>query len=139
VVHVRDVSSAYIAGLEAPAEKVANRSFNVGIPNGNYTVRELAEAAQKAVPGSTLEFTGEHGSDARTYKVGFKRILTELKDYFKPEWDLIRGGSELVELFDKIKLTEEHFRGPKCIRLMKLNQMIQSNKLDSNLYQTSNE
>ena len=133
VVHVKDVSNAYIAGLEAPAGLVANRSFNVGIPNGNFTVRELAEAAQKVVPGSILSFTGEHGADARTYKVGFKRILTELKDYFKPEWDLIRGGQELVELFQKVCLTEEQFRGPACVRLMRLNQMIKSEVLDNNL------
>jgi len=133
VVHVKDVSNAFIAGLEAPETIVANKSFNVGIPNGNYTVRDLAEAAQKVVPGSTLSFTGEHGSDARTYKVGFKRILTELKDYFKPEWDLIRGGRELIELFQKVHFTEEQFRGPSCIRLLKLNQMIQSNLLDKNL------
>ena len=133
VVHIRDVSSAFIAGLEAPEAIVANKSFNVGIPNGNFTVRDLAEAAQKVVPGSTLSFTGEHGSDARTYKVGFRRILTELKDYFKPEWDLIRGGRELIELFQKVHFTEEQFRGPSCIRLMKLNQMIQSNVLDKNL------
>tara|TARA_B100000686_G_C16644063_1_gene891789 strand:+ start:152 stop:1129 length:978 start_codon:yes stop_codon:yes gene_type:complete len=133
VVHVRDVSSAFIAGLEAPEAIVANKSFNVGIPNGNFTVKDLAEAAQKVVPGSTLSFTGEHGSDARTYKVGFRRILTELKDYFKPEWDLIRGGRELIELFQKVHFTEEQFRGPSCIRLMKLNQMIQSNVLDKNL------
>lgn len=139
VVHVQDVSSAYVAGLKAPGELVANRSFNVGIPNGNYTVRELAEAAQKSVPGSTLKFTGEHGSDARTYKVGFKRILTELKDYFKPGWDLIRGGKELVELFDKVKLTEEQFRGPKCTRIIKLNHMIKSSQLDNNLFRTNNE
>jgi nucleoside-diphosphate-sugar epimerase len=133
VVHVKDVSSAFIAGLEAPEAIVANKSFNVGIPNGNFTVKDLAEAAQKVVPGSTLSFTGEHGSDARTYKVGFRRILTELKDYFKPEWDLIRGGRELIELFQKVHFTEEQFRGPSCIRLMKLNQMIQSNVLDKNL------
>ena len=86
-VHVRDVSNAYIAGLEAPKNLITNRSFNVGIQGGNYTVRELAEVAQKLVPGSTLSFTGEHGIDSRTYKVGFKRILTELRDYFKPEHD----------------------------------------------------
>lgn len=139
VVHVRDVSNAYIAGLEAPAELIANRSFNVGIPNGNYTVRALAEAAQKAVPGSTLKFMGEHGSDTRTYRVGFKRILTELKDYFKPEWDLVRGGKELIELFKKTNLTEKQFRGSKCTRLMKLNSMINSDRLDKNLYLTNNE
>ena len=38
-----------------------------------------------------------------------------------------------IELFQKVHFTEEQFRGPSCIRLMKLNQMIQSNVLDKNL------
>lgn len=134
VVHVRDVCSAFIAGLEAPKELVANQSFNVGIENGNYTVRDLAEAAQKVVKGSTLIFTGEHGSDSRTYKVSFKKILSVLKDYYKPEWDLIRGGKELVKFFDEINLTEDMFKGRKCIRLEQLNYLIDTHKLDENLF-----
>ena len=133
VVHVRDVSSAYIAGLEAPHEVVANQSFNVGIPNGNFTVRDLAEAAQRVVEGSHLIFTGEHGSDSRTYRVSFKKILTVLKDYFKPEWDLIRGGEELVSFFQKINFTEEQFRGRMTNRLKQLEYMIQSHQIDNEL------
>jgi nucleoside-diphosphate-sugar epimerase len=120
VVHVKDVCSAYLAGLNAPAELVAGKAFNVGIPNGNFTVRELAEAAQRSVPGSELTFTGEHGKDARTYKVSFNRILTELKDYYKPKWNLDEGGKELVELFKKCNFTERDFRGAKTVRLAQL-------------------
>ncbi|MBT5551566.1 MAG: NAD(P)-dependent oxidoreductase [Nitrospina sp.] len=134
VVHVRDVSSAFLAGLEAPKELVAGRSYNVGIPDGNYTVRDLAEAAQKAVPGSTLTFTGEHGSDSRTYKISFKRILSELKDYYKPEWNLERGGCELVALFEKTGFTEDQFRGLTCNRLMSLNHLTQSDQINKDLF-----
>ena len=134
VVHVRDVSNAFLAGLEAPKELVAGRSFNVGIPDGNYTVRDLAEAAQKAVPGSILTFTGEHGSDSRTYKISFKRILNELKDYYKPAWNLERGGSELVALFEKTGFTEDQFRGLVCNRLMSLNHLTQSNQINKDLF-----
>ncbi|MBI5570807.1 MAG: NAD(P)-dependent oxidoreductase [Desulfomonile tiedjei] len=135
VVHVRDVSSAFIAGLEAPKGLVANQSFNVGIPNGNFTVRDLAEAAQRAVPGSKLIFTGEHGSDARTYRVSFKKILTVLKAYFKPEWDLDRGGKELVETFRRINFTEEQFRGRMTNRLMQLEFLLRSKQLGQDLRQ----
>lgn len=120
VVHVKDVCAAYLAGLNAPSDIVAGKAFNVGIPNGNFTVRQLAEAAQRAVPGSELTFTGEHGNDARTYRVSFNRILTELKDYFKPEWDLDSGGLELVDLFKKVNFKEEDFKGKKTIRLAQL-------------------
>ncbi len=112
---------------------VGGRSYNVGIPNGNFTVRDIAEAAQRSVPGSSLVFTGEHDSDARTYRVSFKRILTELREYYKPSWDLNRGGKELVELFKKVGFTEEQFRGKQTIRLAKLRDLIETRKLDEKL------
>ncbi len=133
VVHIRDVCHAFIAGLEAPLTLVGGRSYNVGIPNGNFTVRDLAEAAQRSVPGSSLAFTGEHGSDSRTYRVSFKRILTELCDYYKPSWNLDRGGKELVDLFKKIGFTQDQFRGKQTIRLAKLRDLIDSQKLDEKL------
>ncbi|MBF0570606.1 MAG: NAD(P)-dependent oxidoreductase [Candidatus Omnitrophica bacterium] len=133
VVHIRDVSNAYIAGLEAPLDIVSGQAFNVGIPNGNFTVRELAQAAQRAVVGSTLIFTGEHGNDSRTYRVSFNKILTRLKDYFKPEWDLDRGGKELVEFFKKTNFKEDHFRDRACIRLKQINYLRSHENIDEKL------
>ena len=133
VVHIKDVCSAFIAGLKADSKMVAGRAFNVGIPNGNFSVRELAEAAQNSVINSKLKFTGEHGSDSRTYKVSFKRILNELKDNYNPEWDLARGGIELVEYFNKINFTESQFRGKDCNRLIKINDLIVKGKLSNSL------
>lgn len=133
VVHIKDVCSAFIAGLEAPKELVVGQSFNVGIKNGNYTVKQLAEAAKEVVPGTSLVFTGEHGADSRTYRVSFKKILAVLKDYYKPEWDLNRGGKELVEFFKRVGFTEEMFRGRICNRLAQLKYLVENQKLDKNL------
>jgi nucleoside-diphosphate-sugar epimerase len=133
IVHVRDVCSAFIAGIEAPKNLISGRAFNVGVHNGNFTVREIAEAAQRAVPGCDLVFTGDHGSDARTYKVSFSRILNELKDYFKPEWNLDKGGEELVAFFNKINFNEAQFRGRDTIRLKQLKYSIENNFIGSNL------
>jgi nucleoside-diphosphate-sugar epimerase len=133
VVHIQDVCAAFIAGINAPKELIGGRAYNVGIPDGNFTVRELAEAAQRSVPGSKLIFTGEHGSDSRTYRVSFDRILTELKDYFTPTWDLDKGGIELVSYFKEIDFSEQDFRGWKTIRLKQLNRLNENNKLDEKL------
>ena len=132
VVHVKDVCSAFIAGLEAPASVVSGRSFNVGIADGNFTVRDIAEAAQRSVSGSELIFTGDH-TDPRTYRVSFKRILIELKDYYKPEWDLDMGGQELVQFFKKIGFTEEQFRGKESIRLQQLSYLKEHNYINDTL------
>lgn len=130
IVHIRDVCMAFIAGIEAPAKLVSGRAFNVGVPDGNFTIREIAEAAERSVPGCELVFTGEHGSDSRTYKVGFSRILNELQDYYKPEWDLDMGGMELVKFFDKINFKEKHFRGRDTIRLQQLKYQIENGLID---------
>lgn len=137
VVHVQDVCSAFLAGLDAPASMVNSRSYNVGIPDGNFSVRQLAEAAQRVVPGSTLTFTGEHGSDARTYRVSFRRILSELRDWYRPEWDLDRGGRELVELFRQVGFTEQQFRGRTCNRLQQLKHSLAEGRLDAELHVVS--
>lgn len=133
VIHIKDVSNAFIAGLIAPVKLISNQSFNIGIKNGNYTVRQLAERAQKVVRGSNLIFTGEHGPDSRTYRVNFNKILTVLKDYYTPQWDLINGGEELVNMFKRINFTEEDFRGRRTIRLANLKHLIKEKKLNKDL------
>ena len=132
VVHVKDVCQAFIAGLEAPTELVGGKAFNVGIQGGNFTVRDLAKAAKRSVPGCELLFLNEH-TDPRTYRVSFNRILSELNDYYKPKFDLDNGGRELVEYFDKINFTEDDFRGSKCNRLKQLELLRKQNKLNSDL------
>jgi nucleoside-diphosphate-sugar epimerase len=129
VVHIKDVCSAFLSGIEAPSDIVSGRAFNVGIPNGNFTVKDIAEAAQRSVPGSELVFTGEH-KDPRTYRVSFDRILNELKDYYKPQWNLDMGGKELVELFDRINLKEDIFRGRETNRIKQLTFLKEGSLID---------
>ena len=132
-VHVLDVCEAFIAGLEADASLVDGRAFNVGVADGNYTVRQLALAAQAAVPGTDLVFTGEHGSDSRTYTVGFDRILGELGSHFNPSWDLDRGGAELIRFFRETGFEERHFRGGVCNRLIRIGELIEAGRIDESL------
>ncbi|MDD4979805.1 MAG: NAD(P)-dependent oxidoreductase [Candidatus Omnitrophica bacterium] len=133
VIHVRDASQAFIAGLRAPQHLISGESFNIGIKNGNFTIRQLAEAAQQVVPGSTLVFTGEHGTDARTYKISFKKIFNVLGEYFYPECDLDKGGKELIEFFKKNNFSEQQFRGKACNRLKQMEYLLREKKIDKNL------
>ena len=132
VIHVLDLCKAFIAGIEAPKDLVHGQAFNVGVENGNYTVKQLAEVAQSVVPGSKLIFLNEH-TDPRTYKVSFNKILTVLKNFYKPEWSLVRGGNELVSFFKNINFSEDIFRNEKVNRLKKLEKLIKEKKLNLSL------
>lgn len=131
VVHVEDLSRAFIAALEAPQTLVGGEAFNVG--EGNYTVRQLAQAAKRVVPGSTLVFTGEHGKDARTYRVSFAKIARVLGPFWQPQFDLDRGGKELVAFLTRIGFTEAMFRGPRTVRLKQIDRLQHENRLSQNL------
>jgi len=132
VVHVRDVTAALIAGLNAPKNLIAGKSFNVGIKNGNYTVKNLADIVQKVMPDCDIIFTKEHLVDPRSYKVSFDRILNDLKDYYKPQWDLEKGAYELLNFFKEINFTEKDFRGPKTNRIINIKSKLE-NRIDSDL------
>jgi len=132
VVHIQDVCQAIIAGLKAPKELVNKKSFNVGIKNGNFTVKELAKIAQKAVPGSKLLFLNKH-TDSRTYKVSFNKIFDQLGNFYKPQWNLDMGAKELIDYFKEVNFTEADFRGKKCNRLKQIEYLISKNLISNDL------
>jgi nucleoside-diphosphate-sugar epimerase len=133
IVHVEDVCEAFISGINAPKTIVSGKSYNIGVPNGNYTIKDIADAAANSVKGSEVIYTGEHGKDSRTYKVSFNKILDELGKFYKPKWNLSDGGLQLVEFFKENKFLESDFRGLKTNRLSKLKSLIKDNKIGNNL------
>ena len=138
ILHVRDACDSIIACIEAPLEIINKKAYNVGIKNGNYTINQLANAVKKIIPDSEIIYTNEHGKDSRTYKVSFKRILSELKDYYKPKYNLDLGGQELLEYFKKVNFTLDDLEGEKTIRLNKLKELRQQNKIDNKFYFNEN-
>ncbi|GHV92559.1 UDP-glucose 4-epimerase [Spirochaetia bacterium] len=130
--HIQDITAAFIACIEAPSELIKNQVFNVGTPDNNYTVRQLAEAAQKCVAGTDLTFTGEH-TDPRSYRVSSKKILTVLKDYYQPQWDIEKGGADLMSFYQSVKFDSAAFNGYKTVRLKALKKRIADGSLDENL------
>jgi nucleoside-diphosphate-sugar epimerase len=133
IVHIDDVCNAFISGLIAPKELINKIAFNVGIDGGNYTVKQIAEAAQIRIPNSKLIFTGKYGKDERTYKVSFKRIYRVLKDFYKPLWNLESGGDQLLNYLKDINISEEVFRGPNTNRLKQLKYLSENNLVDNDL------
>lgn len=120
VIHIDDLCEAFISCIKVKEDVVNKEAFNVGVSGGNYTVKDLAQAAQKSFPDSKLVFLNKTGSDNRTYKVNFDKINSKLKNYFKPIWNLEKGGNQLIKYFNEIGLKSEDFRGRKTMRLKQL-------------------
>jgi len=61
LVHIEDISRAFLAMLEAPRQKVHDEAFNVGREEDNVQVRDIAEMVRDAVSGSGVTLAGQRG------------------------------------------------------------------------------
>jgi nucleoside-diphosphate-sugar epimerase len=132
IIHIEDISRAFIAVLNAPREVIHNQAFNVGRNDQNYRIRELAEIVRETVPGCEIEYAQDAGPDKRTYRVDFSKITENLPS-FQPQWDARKGARELYEVYKKCDLKLDEFEGPKYKRIDHIKQLLSDGLLDSSL------
>jgi nucleoside-diphosphate-sugar epimerase len=132
IVHIEDISRAFIAALEAPEEAVFNQAFNVGQTAHNYRIRDIAQIVAEVVPGCTLEFAAGAGPDNRSYRVSFEKIARVLPN-FKPTWDARAGAEELYEAYKKAGVTLAEFEGPRYLRIAHIKKLLAEGIIDENL------
>jgi nucleoside-diphosphate-sugar epimerase len=132
IVHIEDISRAFLATLEAPRDLIHNQAFNVGRTEENYQIRDLAEIVKETVPGCTIEFAADAGPDKRCYRADFSRIGRTLPA-FRPQWDARRGARELYEAYKKVDLRVEDFEGARYKRIDHIQKLLAVGQLDSNL------
>jgi nucleoside-diphosphate-sugar epimerase len=135
IVHIEDISRAFLAALEAPASDVFNEAFNVGQTAHNYRIRELAEIVAKVVPGCKIDFAADAGPDKRSYRVSFEKIKNRLPQ-FKPQWDAHAGAEQLYKAYRASGLTLEAFEGPQYQRIGHIKKLLADGVLDADLRYT---
>jgi nucleoside-diphosphate-sugar epimerase len=137
IVHIEDISRAFLAALAAPRETVHNQALNVGLDTENYRIRDLAEIVRETVPGSRVEYAKDAGPDPRCYRVDFSKIARVLPA-FKPQWDARRGAAQLYSLYRQVGLALEDCEGPRFKRIDHLKQLLSDGRLDATLRWTAN-
>jgi nucleoside-diphosphate-sugar epimerase len=138
LVHVEDISRAFLAALEAPRELIHNRAFNVGRSQENYQIREVAEMVLSIVPGSRVTYAPGGGPDPRCYRVNCDEIAWTLPA-FQPRWTVRDGVLELYEAYRRNGLTYESFAGAgsKYLRIKQLQRLQANGLVDDDLRWTA--
>ena len=136
IVHIEDISRAFIAVMNAPEEAIHNEAFNVGRNEDNFRIREIAKIVADTVPDCDLSYADDAGPDKRNYRVDSSKILRVLPE-FKPQWSAAKGAQELYENYKKIGLTLEEFEGIKFQRIAHIRHLISSGKLNNSLRWTN--
>ncbi len=132
IVHIEDISRAFIAVLNASRDLVHNQIFNVGITEENYRTREIAEIAKETVPNSQIKYAKDAEPDKRSYRVDFSKIAQTLPK-FKPQWNARLGAKQLYDAYKKVGITLEEFEGPRYRRITHLENNVNNGHLDKTL------
>ena len=132
LVHVEDISRAFLAVLQAPRDLVHDQAFNVGASSENYRIRDVAALVEEGVTGTRVTLAPEAGPDARSYQVDCSKLARVLPAAV-PHWDVRRGVAELYEAYKRHGMTHEDFVGSRYLRVKRVRELQESGRLDNEL------
>lgn len=132
LVHVEDISRAFLCALNAPRAVVHNKAFNVGRDEENYRIRDVAKIVEQSVPGSKVSLAPNAGPDIRSYRVSFRKLSEALPD-FRPQWTVARGAIELLEAFRQHQVSLDDFASSRFHRIKRIKELQQERRIDAAL------
>lgn len=138
LVHIEDISRAFLAMLEAPRELVHDEAFNVGRAEDNVQVKDIADLVREAVPGSKVSLAENAGPDLRNYRVDFSKLTGTFPD-LKLRWRVRDGVDELAEAYAKHGLTYDDFMSARFVRLRRIRELLSASLVDEMLRRQTSE
>ena len=131
LIHVKDMARAIHWSIEDTARKNF-QIINTGNLNGNFQVKEIAEAVKKIIPETKISINENASPDKRTYKVDFSAFANQAKE-FLPIFSLKDSVIDLANKIKSLNLDNNSITSSNFVRLKALKESISQNKLDNNL------
>lgn len=132
LVHIEDISRAFLAALEAPREVVHDQAFNVGRPQDNVQIRDIAEMVRDTVTGSEVTLAENAGPDLRNYQVDFAKLNSTFPE-LELRWTVQAGVEELARAYTANHLTYDDFTSSRYVRLRRIQELLSANLVDEML------
>lgn len=132
IVHIEDISRAFLAVLEAPQSLVHNKAFNVGQTTENLQIREIASIVGETIPNCRISFAEGASPDSRNYRVNCDR-LPQTVSGFRPVWNARRGAQELYDAYQRHSITLDDFEGIRFQRIAHIRHLLETGQLDETL------
>jgi nucleoside-diphosphate-sugar epimerase len=132
IVHIEDISRAFLAVLTVPRERVHAQAFNIGRNDQNYRIRDIAQIVKETVPGCEIAFADDAGPDKRNYRADFSKVARVLPE-FQPQWDARKGAKQLYDAYRSVGLELSDFEGPRYRRIDQIKQLLAAGNLGPDL------
>lgn len=129
VTYLDDVCRYFELIMKQDSELINNQIFNIG--SNNTRIKNLALIVKRILPEIKILIKNSKEADNRTYKVSFKKFNSFFPEFkFTP---LEKGTSITINNIKKC-ISEEEYNKSKFVRLNWLTKLINSNKVDKNLF-----
>ena len=132
VVHVEDISRAFVAIMSSPLEKVHNQAFNIGLSSHNYRISELADIVEKTVPNCTITYAAGAEPDKRCYRVSCDKYSATFPDH-PLSWDPSLGAKQLYNSYIENNLQRDEYEGVRYKRIAHIRHLLETGQLDDTL------
>ena len=111
LVHIEDISRAFLLVLDAPRDLVHGAVFNVGSSDENYRIREVAEIVGDVVPDCEVSFADGASPDKRDYRVDCGHIARTLG--YRTTWDVQARRPAALRGVHRRRPVPRRVRGPE--------------------------
>ena len=132
LVHIKDISRAFLGLLEAPREQVHGEAFNIGADEENYQIADIARIVEEVVPGSRIAFAAGAGPDKRSYRVSFAKLERAFPE-LHPRWTVRASAEQMFAAYRDHGLRIEDFEGSQFMRIARLKELAAEGRLDEAL------
>jgi nucleoside-diphosphate-sugar epimerase len=131
LVHVEDISRAFVALLGADRSVVHDKPFNVGATAENYQIRDVAKIVEEVVPGSRIVLADSAGPDLRNYRVNCDKLADAVD--FECLWTVRRGVEQLYAAYQAAELTLDDLEGSRYLRIARVKELLADDRIDTDL------
>ncbi len=132
LVHIKDISRAFLGLMQAPREQVHGEAFNVGADEENYRIRDIARIVEETVPGSRIAFADGAGPDKRSYRVSFAKLRRAFPE-LHPTWTVRASVEQMLAAYRDNGLDISDFKGSRFMRIARIKELMAEARLDAEL------
>jgi nucleoside-diphosphate-sugar epimerase len=132
LVHIEDISRAFLCMLHAPRERVHREAFNIGLDNENHQIRDVARIVEEVVPHSRVALAADAGPDKRSYRVSFAKLRHTFPE-LRLRWTVRASAEEMLAAYRAQHLDIADFTSSRFMRIARIKERIADGSLNEEL------
>lgn len=133
LIDVRDLATIFSEAITLSDPQYNGEIINSGFDENNLQVKDILSIIKKIIPSSRIIYTGEHGSDSRSYRVSFKKFRTIFPG-LKQKWPLEKSMKHLLTMLKKGGYSSTKQKQGAYTRLSTIKQLLHEGKITNDLY-----